>query len=84
MSYHLLVFAPTAAPKEASAFGLWFQAQTEWPEHHDYEDPAVATLSLKAWCLDMMQRFPPGQALTGKNSHPKTKVCSPTTALAAI
>jgi hypothetical protein len=59
MSYHLLVFAPTAAPKEASAFGLWFQAQTEWPEHHDYEDPAVATLSLKAWCLDMMQRFPP-------------------------
>ena len=48
MSYHLLVFAPSAAPKEAAAFGLWFQAQTEWPEHHDYEDPAVATLSLKA------------------------------------
>lgn len=59
MSYHLLVFAPAAAPKEAVAFGLWFQAQTEWPEHHDYEDPAVATLSLKAWCLEMMQRFPP-------------------------
>ncbi|TDS78087.1 hypothetical protein [Comamonas sp. JUb58] len=59
MSYHLLVFAPAAAPKEPAAFGLWFQAQTEWPEHHDYEDPAVATLSLKAWCLEMMQRFPP-------------------------
>ena len=59
MSYNLLVFAPAAAPHTPDEFTAWYHAQTEWPEHHDYEDPATATLSLKAWCLDMMQHFPP-------------------------
>ena len=58
MSYDLMVFSPTAAPKEPQAFAQWFAAQTEWPENHDYEDPAVTSPSLKAWFLDMIGQYP--------------------------
>ena len=58
MSYDLMVFSPAAAPKEPQAFAQWFAAQTEWPEHHDYEDPGVTSPSLKAWFLDMIGQYP--------------------------
>ncbi|MGE8319702.1 MAG: hypothetical protein ACN6O3_13225 [Comamonas sp.] len=58
MSYDLMVFSPAAAPREPQAFAQWYAAQTEWPEHHDYEDPAVTSPSLKAWFLDMIGPYP--------------------------
>ena len=59
MSYDLMVFEPSVAPRERAAFMEWYQKQTEWSEDHDYNDPAVASPSLKRWFDEMIKHYPP-------------------------
>jgi hypothetical protein len=58
MSYDILVFDPAHAPKEREAFLRWWDAQAEWSEPHPYNDPAFTTPSLRAWFMEMIERFP--------------------------
>jgi hypothetical protein len=59
MSYDLMVFAPAAAPAKRPAFLDWYEAQTEWPEDHGYDDPAVAAPALGAFYAELSAAFPP-------------------------
>ncbi|MFK3737564.1 hypothetical protein [Massilia sp. TN1-12] len=59
MSYDLVVFSPDAAPAKRPAFLDWYEAQTDWPEDHDYADPAVATPALQAFYAELAAAFPP-------------------------
>ncbi|WP_414828412.1 hypothetical protein [Alteromonas sp. H39] len=59
MSYDLMVFEPTAAPKEREDFMRWYGQQTEWAEDHSYQDHEVATERLQAWFKEMIKSFPP-------------------------
>ncbi|WP_164074941.1 hypothetical protein [Stenotrophomonas maltophilia] len=59
MSYDMMVFEASAAPREAAAFIAWFDKQAEWGENHEYDDPAVSSLALQAWFAEMVQEFPP-------------------------
>ena len=38
MSYDMMVFEASAAPREATAFIAWFEKQTQWNERHEYDD----------------------------------------------
>lgn len=67
MSYDLMVFEPTAAPRERAAFMAWYQAQVEWSEDHTYDDPAVSSPALQRWFDEMIEHFPP---LNGPKSDP--------------
>lgn len=58
MSYDLMVFDPTVAPREREAFLAWYAAQTEWTEPHDYRDPLVTCPALLAWYSQMRGEFP--------------------------
>ena len=59
MSYDLMVFYPTAAPKDRESFMVWYDKQTEWSEGHGYNDPIVTTPALQAWFQEMTRFFPP-------------------------
>ncbi|AVP96852.1 hypothetical protein C7S18_06390 [Ahniella affigens] len=58
MSYDLMVFAPSAAPKKRAAFLDWYDEQSEWEEDHSYDNPDVSTPALRAWFMDMIKSFP--------------------------
>lgn len=47
MSYDMMVFEASAAPREAAAFIAWFEKQTQWNERHEYDDPAVSSAALQ-------------------------------------
>jgi len=59
MSYDLMVFEPTAAPKERKDFMQWYSQQTEWAEDHSYQDYEVSSDGLQAWFKEMIAYFPP-------------------------
>lgn len=59
MSYDLMVFEPSAAPKGRAAFMKWYEQKTKWSEDHDYQNHTVASLALQNWFEDMIQFFPP-------------------------
>jgi hypothetical protein len=60
MSYDLMVFEPTAAPREREAFIAWYQVKTAWGEHDNYNDPKnVTSPRLSAWFHEMISIFPP-------------------------
>ncbi len=59
MSYDLMVFEPTVAPRDRCGFMEWYEAQTQWSEDHDYDDPGVSSPSLQKWFEEMIQTFPP-------------------------
>lgn len=58
MSYDLMVFEPTAAPRDRKQFMEWYQEQTKWAEGHSYNDPAVSSPALQAWFNEMITVFP--------------------------
>jgi hypothetical protein len=58
MSYDLMVFAAEAAPRKRAAFLDWYDAQAEWSEGHDYDDPAVCTPALRAFHAELSAEFP--------------------------
>ncbi len=59
MSYDMMVFDATVAPRDAAAFIAWFERQAEWGEDHEYDDPAVSTPALQAWFAAIATEFPP-------------------------
>ncbi|WP_337658721.1 hypothetical protein [Sphingorhabdus sp. Alg231-15] len=58
MSYDLMVFEETVAPRERGDFLEWFQAQTEWPESHNYSDPVVTSPCLQEWYAAITAEYP--------------------------
>ena len=73
MSYDLMVFESTAAPKERKDFMEWYAQQTEWTEDHSYQDHEVSTERLQAWFKEMIEYFPPmnGSLASGDIDNPK-------------
>jgi len=59
MSYDLMVFEKTKAPKTREKFMEWYDVQTEWGEDHDYQTPSVASPALQNWYKAMKNVFPP-------------------------
>jgi hypothetical protein len=59
MSYDLMVFDPSNAPREHADFMRWYGEQTLWNEDHSYNDPAVTSANLHAWFMEIIQSFPP-------------------------
>lgn len=59
MSYDLMVFEKTKAPKTKKEFMEWYWEQTEWKEDHNYQSPEVASAALKNWFMEMKDTFPP-------------------------
>ena len=58
MSYDLMVFEGTVAPKNRSDFMKWYESQTKWTEDHGYDDPAVTSNALRNWFMEMIKKFP--------------------------
>jgi len=58
MSYDLMVFEISDAPKDRQEFMSWFEMQTEWAEEHSYEDHSVSSTALKNWFEEMITYFP--------------------------
>ena len=58
MSYDLLAFESTAAPRERSAFRAWWTEQSQWTESHGYADPTVSSPSLRQWYAEITQTYP--------------------------
>lgn len=59
MSYDLMVFERTKAPKTKEEFMEWFEEQTEWGEDHDYQTVSVSSPALQNWFMEMKETFPP-------------------------
>lgn len=59
MSYDLMVFEKSRAPKEKSEFLEWYQKQTEWSEDHSYDDPKVSSPALQIFFPMVKDIFPP-------------------------
>lgn len=59
MSYDLMVFEKTKAPKTKEEFMEWFEEQAEWGEDHDYQTVGVASPALQNWFMEMKETFPP-------------------------
>jgi hypothetical protein len=58
MSYDLLVFEPSAAPRDRAEFLKWWSAQSQWTEEHGYNDPSVPPLALQSWYNEITATFP--------------------------
>lgn len=59
MSYDLMVFEKTKAPKAKKEFMEWYEKQTEWGEDHDYQTISVSSPALQNWFMEMKETFPP-------------------------
>lgn len=59
MSYDLMVFEKTKAPKTKKEFMEWYEQQVEWDEDHNYESPVVTTPNLHRWFMEIKDTFPP-------------------------
>lgn len=59
MSYDLMVFEITKAPKTKKEFMDWYDRQTELAEEHDYETVGVTSPALQKWFMEMKDTFPP-------------------------
>lgn len=58
MSYDLMVFEVTKAPKTKKEFMDWYEKLTEWEEDHSYDDISVASPALQSWYQEMRKSFP--------------------------
>lgn len=59
MSYDLMVFETTKAPKTKETFLEWYAKQTKWEEDHDYQSICVSSPALRNWFMEMKETFPP-------------------------
>jgi hypothetical protein len=58
MSYDLMVFELSAAPRERDEFLEWYDQQSEEEEDHNYDDPVVTSSALRSWFMEMIGEFP--------------------------
>jgi hypothetical protein len=59
MSYDLMVFEKTKAPRTKAEFMKWYDAQVQWNEEHDYQTPSVSSPALQNWYHEFKNTFPP-------------------------
>lgn len=73
MSYDLVVFDPSAAPRDREAFLQWFDALESSEEPRDSDDPEVLTPALKTWFRKIIKKYPPlnGPLARGAVDNPK-------------
>ena len=74
MSYDLMVFEITAAPKTRQEFMEWYAIQTEWAEDHDYQDHSVTSDALQNWFNEMIEYFPPMNGPLASDDYDNPKV----------
>jgi hypothetical protein len=58
MSYDLLVFEPSVAPRDHADFKAWWDEQSKWSEDHGYNDVHVCTPGLQSWYNEITKSFP--------------------------
>ena len=58
MSYDLMVFEKSKAPKTKKDFMEWYFTQTQWSEAHDYNSVSVTSPCLRNWFMEMKNIFP--------------------------
>jgi hypothetical protein len=58
MSYDIVVFDPSVAPRDRQAFSQWFAKQTDWIDDHDYNNPDNTIASLRHWYDQMRVEYP--------------------------
>ena len=58
VSYDLMVFDTTVAPRDRMRFLAWFEKQSEWPESHGYNDPEIPAPALQQWFRGIIEAFP--------------------------
>ena len=73
MSYDLMVFDTSVAPKDRAEFMQWYAQQTEWSEDHSYQEVDVTSEKLQAWFKEMVKDFPPmnGSLASDDDDDPK-------------
>ncbi|HFK4763434.1 TPA: hypothetical protein ACG0MZ_005052 [Citrobacter farmeri] len=59
MSYDLMVFEESVAPKNRKEFMEWYSVQIKWSEKHGYDDPSVTSHKLNNWFMGIIKKFPP-------------------------
>lgn len=59
MSYDVMVFEKSAAPKKREELIGWANELADQAGGHSHDDPAVTTDALRGWYLDMIKTFPP-------------------------
>ncbi len=58
MSYDLMVFDTTKAPKTKVEFMKWYEKVTQWDDDVRYDDPVDTSSALQNWYNDMRTFFP--------------------------
>lgn len=58
MSYDLMAFEISKAPKDREEFLNWYEKQTEWGEAYDYDDINVSSEKLQNFYKEMIKTFP--------------------------
>ncbi|CAH1059205.1 hypothetical protein [Paenibacillus pseudetheri] len=58
MSYDLMAFETSKAPKERAAFMKWYEQQVQWSEDHAYNDPSVLSEALQRFYSELSEQFP--------------------------
>lgn len=53
-----MVFRPDIAPRTRPEFMSWYHEQTQWSEGHGYDDPAITSVNLRSWFLEMIETHP--------------------------
>ena len=74
MSYDMMVFEASVAPRDAAAFIAWFEKQAEWGENHEYDDPAVSSPALQAWFGELPQVFMQMKGLLSNDDQDRAEV----------
>ncbi|GED70045.1 hypothetical protein BRE01_37470 [Brevibacillus reuszeri] len=58
MSYDLMAFEPSKAPKERKAFMDWYEQQVQWSEDHEYQHSSVCSEALQRFYSELSEHFP--------------------------
>ncbi|NRD79727.1 hypothetical protein HPT25_20425 [Bacillus sp. BRMEA1] len=58
MSYYLMVFEKTKAPKTKKEFMAWYENLTSWSEDVDYNEISHAATLLQNWFKESIKTFP--------------------------
>jgi hypothetical protein len=67
VSCDLMVFDPSA-PRNRAEFMAWYEQQTQWSEHHGYDDVQVCSAPLRAWYAEVIQTFPDMNGMSDEES----------------
>lgn len=59
MSFDLMVFEKTRAPRFYEDFLNWTSEQTDWKEERDYNSINGTSSQLTAWFMEIKKKFPP-------------------------